>query len=121
MEFSQVTVNGKGLEAWVPWKGDVEVLLAYIPPTELRKLRAKIQRPQFLDHQRMENAVDETALRDFYCGSVVRSIRGLTKDGQPFDPSPAEVKAIWDGNHDFGPFVIRKSMELEAFVQEKKD
>ncbi len=48
------------------------------------------------------------------------SVRGLTKEGQPFDPTKDELRMLWDGNHEFGLFVVEASRELSNFIEEKK-
>ena len=121
MDLSQIVVsqNGHGAEAWVNWKGDIDVLLAFISPADLRSLKPTIMKTQFRGHQRTEDAVDDVALRNYYCKKVIKGMRGLTKDGATFDPDEAMLKRIWDGYHDFGAFVVEASMALQNFVESK--
>ena len=119
MELSEIVLNGNR-QAWVRWKGDVHVLLQYISPADDRKIRAKAMKPQWVAHQRTEDQLDDLAVRDYYCDNVVKGIRGLTKDGQPFEPTPDDLKAIWEGNHEFGQFVILASRKIENFIAEQK-
>jgi hypothetical protein len=121
MDLKEVLVseNGQPAQAWVNWKGDIDVLISYISPADLRALKPKIMKPQFRGHQRSEDMVDDVALRNYYCRSVIKGVRGLTKDGAEFNPDETMLKRIWDGNHDFGAFVTEASMALQNFVEEK--
>ena len=121
MDLKEVLVsqNGDGAEAWVNWKGDIDVLLAFISPAELRALKPTIMKAQFRGHQRTEDMVDDVALRNYYCKKIIKGVRGLTKDGEDFTPDEAMLKRIWDGNHDFGAFVVEASMALQNFVESK--
>ncbi len=120
MDITEITINGQGGEAWVHWQADVYLKLVYTSPAEYRRISKRVTKPQFRGHQRTENEIDTEALRDYYCREIIKEIKGLTKDGEPFNPTDAELIQIWDGNHDFGIFVVEASRELQHFVQEKK-
>src|SRR5882672_8893833 len=120
MDVSEIMLNGNGAEAWVRWKGDVEVRLVYVSPETDRRIKPRIMKDQWKGHQRMEKEIDDVALRDYYCGEVIKGMRGLTRDGQSWEPAAEDLKRIWDGNHDFGLFCIQASRELGNFIQEKK-
>ena len=119
MELSEIVLTGSN-EAWIRFKGDVEILIRYVSPEVDRTMRGKIMKQQFRGHQRMEPELDEIALRDYYCTQIVRGFRGLTKDGEPFEPTVNDIKGMWDGSHEFGLFVIDASRKMENFLQEKK-
>jgi hypothetical protein len=118
MELGEIIIseNGQKAEAWVRWKGDVEVLLEYVSPAIEREARPRIVKQVWKGHQKTEDQIDEVALRDWYCSKVIKGMRGLTKAGQPFEPTQEEYKRIWDGNHDFGLFVVQASRALENFL-----
>ena len=121
MDIGQVVLNGDGQhEAWVNWKGDVEVLLRYVSPVTDREIQKRAMKRKWVAHQQMEPEVDIVALRDYYCAEVIKGVRGLSRDGQPFEPTVDDLRRIWDGNHEFGMFVVTASRELDRFVQEKK-
>ena len=117
MELSEVVIteNEGKAEAWVTWKQGVDVRVAYISPSEARSIRPKVVKAQFKGHQRLEDQLDEVAFRDYYCQHVIKEIRGLTMDGAAFSPSVDQLKQIWDGNHEFGPFVVNAATELANF------
>ena len=122
MDLKEVLVseNGQQAESWINWKGDIDVLIAYLSPADLRNLKPEVVKPQFRGHQRTEDQVDDVALRNYYCRNVIKGVRGLTKDGELFEPDEMMLRKIWDGNHDFGAFVVQASMAPDNFV-EKKD
>ena len=120
MDLGEIVLSGNKGEAWVRWKGDVEVCLRFLSPADDRAMLARVQKVQFRGHQRVENQIDMLALRDYYCKSVIKGVRGLTRDGEPFEPSESDLAMIWDGNHEFGMFCVEASREISNFNEEKK-
>ncbi len=120
MDIGEVVLSGNSGEAWVPWKADVEVLLRFLSPADDREMLVKVQKAQFRGHQRVENQIDMLALRDYYCKRVIKGMKGITKDGEPFEMGEGDFKMLWDGNHEFGMFCVEASRQLSNFVEEKK-
>jgi hypothetical protein len=126
MDLNEIVLNGNN-QAWLVWtdengrqKGDVEILIEYLPPTRDSEMRRKIMKAQWRGQQNMIDEIDPVALRNFYCEQVIKGVRGLTKDGAPFEPTVPELKMIWDGNRDFQIFVVRAAQRIENFIAEKK-
>jgi len=59
-------------------------------------------------------------MRTYFCKHVIKGVRGLTRDGEPFEPTEADLVKIWDGNHEFGMFCVEASREIGNFIEEKK-
>ena len=120
MDLREIVLEGNEGEAWVPWLADVEVGLRFLSPAADRLMLKKVQRAQFKGHQRVENEIDLVAMRDYFVEHVIVGIRGLTRDGEPFEPNRNELKGIWDGNHEFGMFCVQSAREMSNFREEKK-
>lgn len=119
MDLNQIVLNGNN-QAWLTWQEDVEVLIEHVPPSRDREIQKKVMRPQWRGHQKMEDEIDPIALRNYYCENVIKGIRGLTKDGEPFTPGADDFKRLWDGNRDFQKFVVESAFKIENFIAEKK-
>ena len=121
MDLKQVLVseNGQPTQAWVTWKGDVDVLLRMVDPTVIREMKARTMKPQFRGHRRMEDQVDDLKLRDYYCEEIVKDMRNLTENGEPVKITPDFLKRLWDHNVEFQNFCTDASMVVDNFVAEK--
>ena len=120
MDLGEIVLNGNKGEAWVPWKADVDVCLRFLSPADDREMLKKIQKAQFKGHQRTENEIDLVAMRNYFCKKVIKGMRGVTRDGEPFEMGESEFMMLWDGNHEFGMFCVEASREMSNFREEKK-
>jgi hypothetical protein len=120
MDIGDIVLTEGQREAWVPWRDDVEVRLRFLTHADDRDMLKKIQKAQFRGHQKVENEIDLVAMRNYFCKHVIKGFKGLTKDGEPFEPTEEETRRIWDGTRDFSEFCVDACREVANFREEKK-
>ncbi len=125
MEIGVLTKSNP-LQAWVPFGDDCEILIEYVPRSDLQVIYRKATKTIYKNHQKTEE-YDQTEGDKLLSRRAVKDWRasqggkGFVNDGQPFPFTPENVEILMTKWNEFARFVNDACCSLETLVQQGKE
>lgn len=121
MDFEKLKeASDEGLEVWVKFGDDAEVLVRYISREELKNIIKKARKVLYDRHQKTEEYDDTKG--DILLGiAAVKDWKGFTMKGEMFPCTPENIEFLMRKWNAFAKFVNDTCTDLELLIQQEKE